>query len=270
MRIGRQESDDGRLSWVEIRDDGAYRLGDGEGWPPPAAGSGSPVAVEGRPVAPVVPGKIVAIGLNYADHVRETGMDTPSSPLIFAKFPNSLSGPEDPIVVDPLLTERVDWEVELAVVIGTRARRVAVADALGHVFGYSVANDVSARDLQLSEGQWVRGKSLDTFCPVGPVLVTAEEVPDPQALELSTTVNGETVQAGTTADMIFGVAELISFCSHSFTLEPGDLILTGTPWGCGEFMDPRRSLAVGDLVRCEVSGIGAIENRVEAPAGATG
>jgi 5-carboxymethyl-2-hydroxymuconate isomerase len=160
------------------------------------------------------------------------------------------------------VTERVDWEVELAAVIGKRARNVAVEDALDHVYGYTVANDVSARDLQFSDGQWVRAKSLDTFCPLGPVLVTADEIPDPQALRLVCRVNGEVVQDATTDLMVFGVAELISFCSHSFTLEPGDVLLTGTPWGCGEFMDPRRSLAPGDVVECEIDGIGVLRNPV--------
>jgi 2-keto-4-pentenoate hydratase/2-oxohepta-3-ene-1,7-dioic acid hydratase in catechol pathway len=147
-------------------------------------------------------------------------------------------------------------------VIGRPARDVAPADALDHVLGYTVANDVSARDLQFSDGQWVRAKSLDTFCPLGPVLLTADEVPDPQQLHLVCRVNGEVVQDATTDLMVFGVAELISFCSRSFTLEAGDVLLTGTPWGCGEFMDPRRSLAPGDVVDCEIDGIGTLRNPV--------
>jgi 2-keto-4-pentenoate hydratase/2-oxohepta-3-ene-1,7-dioic acid hydratase in catechol pathway len=131
------------------------------------------------------------------------------------------------------------------------------------VFGYTVANDVSARDVQFGDGQWVRGKSLDTFCPLGPVVVTADEIEDPQSLGLRTRVNGELVQDSSTSEMVFGVAELVSYCSHSFTLEPGDVILTGTPWGCGEFMDPPRSLAPGDVVEVEVDGIGTLRNPVE-------
>jgi 2-keto-4-pentenoate hydratase/2-oxohepta-3-ene-1,7-dioic acid hydratase in catechol pathway len=146
-------------------------------------------------------------------------------------------------------------------------RSVASEDALAHVFGYTVANDVSARDLQFGDGQWVRGKSLDTFCPLGPVIVTANEVPDPQALGLRTRVNGETVQDSNTAEMVFGVAELLAFCSRSFTLEPGDVVLTGTPWGCGEFMDPQRSLRHGDVVEVEVDGIGVLRNEVVHRAG---
>jgi len=208
------------------------------------------------------PGKIVAIGLNYMDHVRETGMEAPRAPLVFTKFTTSVIGDGDPIVIDRSVTERVDWEVELAVVIGRTARRVAVADALDHVAGYTVANDVSARDVQFADGQWVRGKSLDSFCPLGPVLVAAAEIPDPQALRLTTRVNGEIVQDSSTSEMVFGVAELISYCSHSFTLEPGDVVLTGTPWGCGEFMDPPRGLHGGDVVEVAIEGIGLLRNPV--------
>jgi 5-carboxymethyl-2-hydroxymuconate isomerase len=215
-----------------------------------------------RRLAPIAPGKIVAIGLNYADHVRETGLPAPEQPLVFAKFPSSVIGPEQPIRIDRSLTERVDWEVELAVVIGRTATRVAPDDAIGHVFGYTVANDVSARDVQFGDVQWVRGKSFDTFCPLGPVVATADELRDPQTLRLTTRVNGETVQDSSTAEMIFPVAELVSFCSHSCTLEAGDVILTGTPWGCGEFMEPKRSLQVGDIVECEVEGIGLLRNPV--------
>ncbi len=215
-----------------------------------------------RLVAPLVPRKIVAIGLNYADHVREAGMETPTKPLVFAKFPTSVIGDGEVIEIDRSLTERVDWEVELGVVIGRRMRRVTEKAALDHVFGYTVANDISARDLQFADGQWVRGKSLDTFCPLGPTILTADQVGDPQTLALRTRVNGETVQDSSTAEMIFSVAELLAFCSRSFTLEPGDLVLTGTPWGCGEFMDPVRSLQDGDVVEVEVEGVGTLRNRV--------
>ena len=211
---------------------------------------------------PLRPGKVVAVGLNYLDHIRETGLERPTSPLLFAKFPSSVIGPDEPIVIDPQITERVDWEVELAVVVGRTLRYVQPEQALDHVFGYTAANDVSARDLQFSDGQWVRGKSLDTFCPLGPAIVTPDEIPDPQRLALSTRVNGETVQSSSTSEMVFGVAELLSFCSHSFTLEPGDVVLTGTPWGCGEFMTPRRSLRGGDEVEVEVEGIGVLRNPV--------
>jgi 2-keto-4-pentenoate hydratase/2-oxohepta-3-ene-1,7-dioic acid hydratase in catechol pathway len=211
--------------------------------------------------APIRPGKIVAIGLNYRDHIRETGMATPSAPLVFAKFPSSVIGPTDSIRL-PALAERVDWEVELGVIIGRRMRRVDAAATRSYIFGYTVANDVSARDIQFRDGQWVRGKSFDTFCPIGPVVVTADEIEDPQALILRTRVNGELVQDSTTAEMIFSVAEILAFCSASFTLEAGDLVLTGTPWGCGEFMEPKRSLSPGDLLESEIEGIGTLTNLV--------
>ena len=205
------------------------------------------------------PGKIVAIGLNYMDHAKESGAKPPERPLVFAKFSTAVINHEEQIRIPRRLTERVDWEVELAVIIGREATRVSEQDALSYVRGYTVANDVSARDLQFADGQWVRAKSLDTFCPLGPKVV---ELDDPQNLKLATRVNGETMQDSSTSQMIFGVAELISFCSHSFTLEPGDLILTGTPWGVGEFMDPKRSLQDGDVVECEIEGIGVLRNPV--------
>jgi 2-keto-4-pentenoate hydratase/2-oxohepta-3-ene-1,7-dioic acid hydratase in catechol pathway len=218
--------------------------------------------VEGELAAPLQPGKIVAIGLNYLDHIRESNLPRPAQPLVFAKFPSSVTGPGDGIVVDAELTAQVDWEVELGVVVGQRMRDVAVDAALGQVFGYTVGNDVSARDVQFSESQWTRGKSFDTFCPIGPVVVTADEIPDPQALALRTRVNGDLMQDSSTAEMLFGVAELLAFCSRSFTLDPGDLLLTGTPWGCGYFMDPPRALRVGDVVECEVEGVGVLRNTV--------
>lgn len=229
----------------------------------PATASG------GRLLAPVAPSKIVAIGLNYADHIREALMEPPEAPLVFTKFPSSVNDPEGQVVLDQELTQRVDWEVELGVVVGRRMRDVAVEDALDHVLGYTVANDVSARDLQFADGQWVRGKSLDTFCPVGPCVVTADEIADPQDLDLRTRVNGEPVQDSNTREMIFGVAEILSWCSRSFTLAPGDLVLTGTPWGCGEFMDPVRSLQPGDVMETEIPGIGMLRNPIVArqPAG---
>ena len=221
-------------------------------------------AVEGELVAPLQPGKIVGIGLNYLDHIRESKLPQPVQPLVFAKFPSSVTGPNDPIVVDVELTTHVDWEVELGVIVGRRMRRVGADAALDYVFGYTVCNDVSARDVQFSESQWTRGKSFDTFCPLGPVVVTADELPDPQVLALGTRVNGEVMQDSSTGEMLFGVAELLAFCSRTFTLEPGDLLLTGTPWGCGYFMDPPRALDIGDVVECEVERIGVLRNAVVA------
>lgn len=211
---------------------------------------------------PLTPGKVLAIGLNYRDHAAEARLELPPEPIILSKLTSSLIGPGEAIAFETALTARVDWEVELAFVIGRRARHVGAADALDHVFGYTVANDVSARDLQFSEPQWVRAKSLDTFCPLGPCVVTADEIPDPQALPLACRVNGETVQQSTTSQMIFGVAELIEYLSRNFTLEPGDVVLTGTPWGVGEFMEPRRSLHDGDVLESEVGGIGVLRNPV--------
>jgi 2-keto-4-pentenoate hydratase/2-oxohepta-3-ene-1,7-dioic acid hydratase in catechol pathway len=217
-----------------------------------------------RLVAPWTPRQIVAIGLNYHDHIRETGMDTPERPLIFAKFPSSVIGPDAEIVADAALTEAVDWEVELSVVVGRTMRNVSEAGALDHVLGYTVGNDVSARDVQFSDGQWVRAKSFDTFCPLGPAIVTPDEVGDPQALALRTRVNGELVQDSSTREMIFGVAELLAFCSRSFTLERGDVVMTGTPWGCGGFMDPPRALHPGDVVETEIERVGLLRNPVVA------
>ncbi len=211
--------------------------------------------------APLHPGKIIAVGRNYAAHAAETGSDLPTAPLIFAKFPSAVIGPGEAITWDASITTEVDWEGELGVVIGRTARHVSEADALKYVFGYTVANDVTARDLQLRiDAQWTRAKSLDTFCPLGPCIVTRSEIPDPQALTITTTVNDQTMQHGSTADMVFSVAHLVSYCSRMFTLEPGDLILTGTPPGVGEGMDPKTYLKDGDVVSVTISGIGTLTN----------
>jgi 2-keto-4-pentenoate hydratase/2-oxohepta-3-ene-1,7-dioic acid hydratase in catechol pathway len=212
-------------------------------------------------LAPVPrPGKVVAIGRNYREHATEEGVEPPAAPLIFAKWPTAVVGTGAEIRWDPALTGQVDYEAELAVVIGRRARRIDPAEALAHVFGYTCLNDVSARDLQFGDGQWVRGKSLDTFCPMGPVLVTADEIGDPQDLAISCTVGDERVQDARTSAMYFGIAEIISYCSRSFTLEPGDVIATGTPGGVGVFRDPPRFLADGDRVIVEIERIGRLEN----------
>jgi 5-carboxymethyl-2-hydroxymuconate isomerase len=211
--------------------------------------------------APLRPGKIVAIGRNYAEHAKETGNEAPTAPLIFAKFPSSVIGPSDDIVWSESITREVDWEGELAVVMGKKARNVSEDDAYNYVFGYTIANDVSARDLQLrQDGQWTRGKSLDTFCPLGPWIVTRDEIADPHKLKIKTTVNGETRQDGSTKDMIFKIPQLIAYCSRSFTLEPGDMILTGTPPGVGEGMDPKTYLKDGDEVVIKITGIGELRN----------
>jgi 2-keto-4-pentenoate hydratase/2-oxohepta-3-ene-1,7-dioic acid hydratase in catechol pathway len=208
------------------------------------------------------PSKIACVGLNYHDHCRETGMAAPERPLIFAKFPSSLTGPDAQIEWPDDLTDQVDWEVELAVVVGRRLKHAPQEEALDAVFGYTAANDVSARDLQFADQQWVRAKSIDGFCPLGPVIVTPDEFGDPQAKRLIARVNGETMQDSTTAEMIFGVAEVVSFLSRACTLEPGDLILTGTPWGVGAFRDPPIFLQPGDTVEVEVEGVGVLANHI--------
>jgi 2-keto-4-pentenoate hydratase/2-oxohepta-3-ene-1,7-dioic acid hydratase in catechol pathway len=208
------------------------------------------------------PQKIVCVGLNYRDHAEEQGVDLPERPLLFAKWPNTLIGNGEAIRI-PEISKNVDYEAELGVVIGRRASRVAVEDALSFVDGYVVANDVSGRDLQFSDGQWVRGKSLDTFLPVGD-LVPAADVPDPQALPIRAILNGEVLQDSNTSNMIFGVADIVSFVSQAITLEPGDLIITGTPAGVGAFRDPKIWLKPGDEITIEIDGVGSITNPVTA------
>jgi len=206
------------------------------------------------------PGKIVCVGLNYRDHAEEQGAELPAEPLLFAKWPTSLIGPGEPIVIPPIVT-KCDYEAELGVVIGARVKGVSKENALEAVRGYVCANDVSARDLQFSDGQWTRGKSPDTFCPVGP-LVPREEVPDPHALRIRAIVSGEVLQDSTTANLIFGVDDIIAYASQTSTLEPGDLVLTGTPAGVGVFRDPQRLLRPGDEVTIEIERIGSLTNPV--------
>jgi 2-keto-4-pentenoate hydratase/2-oxohepta-3-ene-1,7-dioic acid hydratase in catechol pathway len=206
------------------------------------------------------PGKIVAVGRNYREHAAEEAAAVPADPLLFAKLPGALVGDGATVSWSAALTSQVDYEAELAVVIGRRARHVSVAEALDRVLGYSCLNDVSARDLQVRDGQWTRAKGLDTFCPMGPWLVTADEIPDPGALRVRCRVNGEPRQDASTAELFHGVAELIAYCSQSFTLEPGDIIATGTPGGVGAFRDPPVFLADGDVVEVEIDGIGTLRN----------
>ena len=214
--------------------------------------------------SPVTPRSIVCVGLNYRLHAEESGLPVPDQPALFTKLVSSLLSPGGEIV-KPDATEKLDYEVELGVVIGRETRGVSVEDALDYVAGYVCVNDVSARDLQKGDGYgWVRGKSADTFCPVGPFVVTADEVPDPQALRLTTRVNGETRQDSSTADMIFSVAEVISFISEVVTLQPGDLICTGTPSGVADGMSPPKYLQPGDHVVVEIEGLGRLENTVVA------
>jgi 2-keto-4-pentenoate hydratase/2-oxohepta-3-ene-1,7-dioic acid hydratase in catechol pathway len=208
------------------------------------------------------PGKIVCVGLNYKDHAEEQGVELPAAPLFFAKFTTSLIGPGDPIVI-PSVVQKCDYEAELGVVMGATVSRIGRESAMEAIAGYVVANDVSARDLQFADGQWTRGKSPDTFCPVGP-LVPASEVPDPHALGIRARLNGETVQDSTTANLIFRIDEVISYLSQTSTLEAGDLILTGTPAGVGVFRTPQLLLQPGDEITIEVDGVGSITNPVVA------
>ncbi|CAN5637410.1 fumarylacetoacetate hydrolase family protein [soil metagenome] len=215
--------------------------------------------------APIArPGKVIGIGLNYEDHAAETGADIPEKPIVFAKYPNTITGPGNSILI-PKITEQADYEAELAVVIGRKARHVETEDALDYVFGYMNANDVSSRDLQFSEGgQWTRSKSIDTFAPTGPYLVTKDEIEDPQDLSIKCTLNGEVMQEGNTEKMIFSVADIVAFLSTGMTLEPGDIILTGTPPGVGVARDPKVFLKDGDEVTIEIDGLGSLTNPVEA------
>jgi 5-carboxymethyl-2-hydroxymuconate isomerase len=205
--------------------------------------------------------KIICVGRNYAEHAAELGDDPPTEPLLFGKFENTLIGPGEPIVIPPEATH-VDAEAELAVEIGTAGRRIPEPVALSHVRGYRCANDVSARNIQYSESQWARAKGFDTFCPLGDTLVSVDELGDAGGLRVVQRLNGEVLQDGNTRDLIFSVPFLVAFCSNVFTLEPGDLILTGTPPGVGWARDPKVSLKPGDTVEVEVEGIGTLSNPV--------
>ena len=223
-----------------------------------------PTAVARR-LSPVVPPNIIAIGRNYAEHAREMQADAPpEEPLIFLKATTSVIGPDDQIVLPRSAPDEVDYEAELAVIIGRSARDVSEATSLDHVFGYTCANDVSARDCQKRrDKQWARGKSFDTFCPLGPHIVTVDEL-TPGRLAVRSHLNGALMQNGSTADMVFSVAQLISYISHQFTLWPGTVILTGTPAGVGSARTPPVFLRAGDTISVEVEGIGTLSNRVVA------
>ena len=221
---------------------------------------GPPQRLDEMPLAAPTPrpGKIIAIGMNYRDHCAEQGVDPPREPLVFAKFPTSVIGPEAPVSW-PSGVENVDWEVELAVVVG-----VDVVGDIG-IAGYTVANDISAREIQTRDGQFVRAKSIDTFCPLGPWIVSSDELPDPSDLAISLSVNGVQMQSSRTNQMLFGASELVEFCRHFFSLEPGDVILTGTPPGVGAFRQPPIFLAPGDVMVAQIDGIGELRTPVAGP-----
>jgi len=216
-----------------------------------------------RLAAPLAnPGKIVCVGLNYHDHCRETGTEVPERPVLFAKFPSTIIGPGDTITWPADVSQQVDYEAELGVIIGKQGRHIPEDEALDYVAAYTNANDVSARDAQFADGQWVRGKSFDTFCPIGPYLLTADEVPDPQDLRIQCRLNGDVMQDSTTAEMIFGVRFLLAYISRTCTLMPGDIIITGTPGGVGVSRNPQVFIKPGDIVEIEVDKLGCLRNPV--------
>lgn len=215
-----------------------------------------------RLLAPVPrPGKVIAIGLNYRDHAAESNMPIPERPVVFSKFTTAVTGPECPVLLPPA-SQQVDYEAELAVVIGRRAKQVVRDDAYDHVLGYTNFNDVSARDFQFSDGQWQRGKSCDTFAPMGPYIATVDEIPDPHKLPIRLRLNGQTMQDSNTDQLIFGVPELIEFLSETITLEPGDVIATGTPPGVGFARKPPVFLKRGDVMEVEIERLGTLTNVV--------
>lgn len=227
--------------------------------------TGETVAIR-KLLAPIEPSNIFCIGCNYAEHAKESGVPLPENPIIFMKPTTAATNPGDPVRIPKICGDEVDFETELAVVIGKQGRDIAEADALSYVLGYTGGNDISARvwQKQGGGGQWVRGKSFDTFCPLGPALVTADDMPDPQTINLSMTLNGNVMQQGCTDDMIFTVAKLISFISSDTTLLPGTVIMTGTPVGVGFARDPKVLLQPGDEVIVELDQIGKLRNPVEA------
>lgn len=257
IRLGRVESEN--ILPLDFEGDMISLISSGE---LPGASAGKAVPLDRVRLAPPVsrPAKIIGIGLNYKDHAAEQNAKLPDEPKIFAKFLSTIIGNNDPITWDTKVTAQVDFEAELAVIIGRTVRNCSEAEALEAVFGYTCANDVSARDIQIRSAQLVRGKSLDTFCPLGPWIVTRDEIPDPNQLKIRSRLNDRLMQDGHTGRMIFGVPSLISFLSHGITLEAGDLILTGTPHGVGAFRDPPVFMKNGDTVEVEIEGIGQLRN----------
>jgi 2-keto-4-pentenoate hydratase/2-oxohepta-3-ene-1,7-dioic acid hydratase in catechol pathway len=223
---------------------------------------GSSIPLNEVSFAPPVtqPPKIMAIGLNYSEHIKEGHAKAPENPVVFSKLLNSLTGHKAQITWNPALTNEVDFEAELAVIIGKKSQGGQEEDIMDLVFGYTCGNDVSARNLQFGDRQWVRGKSLDTFCPLGPWIVTRDEIPDPNSLEIKSWLNGELMQSSNTSQMIFNIPSLLKFLSKSFTLTPGDVIMTGTPDGVGAFRDPPIYMKEGDEIIIDIEAIGKLEN----------
>ena len=260
---------DGPLDWADM--DGAChqaarRLVEGAREGAALAGlqsKGAVLALKDVTLAAPIPrpGKVICIGLNYRDHAEESGMEVPSAPLVFSKFSSCVVGPMDEVVL-PNGAKEVDYEAEFGVVIGRIAHHVSTEDAMDYVLGYCNVNDISARDFQFADGQWQRGKSCDTFCPSGPFIATADEIADPSALRIQFRLNGETLQDSSTHQLIFGVAELVSYLSGFVALEPGDLISTGTPPGVGFARKPPIYIKSGDRMEVEVEGLGILENPV--------
>ncbi len=266
------------MRWMRFEHDGSVNVGsveDGRVRPVAASdlqevmrGGGTELADEPVPVdevrvlAPLRPSKVIVIGNNYVDHIREQGIEFPDQPAFLAKFPTSVIGHGEEIRWPKKLTQQVDYEAELAVIVGRQAKGLSEENAMEAVFGYTAANELSARDVQLGDGQWVRGKALDNFCPIGPTITTTDEVPDPQNLTIRCILNGEVMQDGTTSEMYFSVARLMEFVSEGITLEPGDVILTGTPPGVGYFRDPQVFLKPGDTVEVEIEGLDVLSNPV--------
>ena len=270
MRVIRYQDGRGGLGFARQSPDDPEVLEGLDGDPVRAAAKPTGERVEpARVLPPVDPANIFCIGLNYCRHARESGAEVGEHPVVFMKPTTAVTGPHDPIRVPAaqFRGDELDYEAELAVVLGRPGRDIPKPEALEHVAGYTVANDVSARRWQKhgGGGQWIRGKSFDTLCPLGPALVTPEEIPDPQNLPIRSRLNGELRQESTTADMMFSVAELIAFLSRDTTLLPGTVILTGTPEGVGFARQPPEFLTPGDRVSCEIAGIGALDNPVIGP-----
>jgi 2-keto-4-pentenoate hydratase/2-oxohepta-3-ene-1,7-dioic acid hydratase in catechol pathway len=246
-------------TWQEVT-----RVVDWTGALPEGAGDSFRLPLADVQLAPPLanPSKIVCVGLNYHDHCREQDLEVPQRPILFAKFPSAIAGPEDEIRWPGDLSQQVDYEAELAVIIGREGRDISVDEAYGYIAGYTILNDVTARDAQFGDGQWVRGKSFDTFCPIGPYLLTADEMPDPRDLYIRCWVNGELRQDSSTKEMVFDVPELLAYISRTSTLMPGDIISTGTPDGVGVFRKPPVFLQTGDVVEIEIEKLGRLRNPV--------